>query len=36
MKLNQIASALMVLSLSPMALADFTIQDIRADRKSVV
>lgn len=31
MKLNQIASALMVLSLSPMALADFTIQDIRVE-----
>ena len=31
MKLNQIASALMVLSLSPLALADFTIQDIRVE-----
>ena len=31
MKLKQIASALMVLSLSPLALADFTIQDIRVE-----
>ncbi|HEZ7591595.1 TPA: outer membrane protein assembly factor BamA [Neisseria meningitidis] len=31
MKLKQIASALMVLGISPLALADFTIQDIRVE-----
>ena len=31
MKLKQIASALMVLGMSPLAFADFTIQDIRVE-----
>ena len=31
MKLKQIASALMVLGISPLAFADFTIQDIRIE-----
>ena len=31
MKLKQIASALMMLGISPLALADFTIQDIRVE-----
>ncbi|PSJ81276.1 outer membrane protein assembly factor BamA [Neisseria iguanae] len=31
MKLKQIASALMILGLTPLALADFTIQDIRVE-----